>query len=121
MSYTPAYCPCGKVLHTKHCLAKLFNCSPRAVVRMAAQGRWRSTRVSVGAVGVGEYRFTNEMIAEIVQDGESALNKPSANEPAPREQKAPKLEAARRTRQPPPPPNPVSNVRPLVAKRRRSA
>ena len=116
MSTVPIYCPCGKALHTKHCLAELFGCGPRAVVRMAAQGRWPSTRVSVSAAP-GQYCFTNEMIAQIISDGERWPQKQTANAPKPLAAKAVKTQApARRTRQPQPAPNLGSNVRPLVAK-----
>ncbi|MEU7831299.1 hypothetical protein [Nonomuraea sp. NPDC049129] len=115
MSATPAYCPCGKTLHTKHCLAELFNCKPRAVVRMAASGRWGSTRVTVGKKGTGEYRWTDEMIAEIVSEGEQ---RPAARETAnePKRQAVKPQPVPRRTRQPQPAPISGSNVRPLVAK-----
>jgi hypothetical protein len=117
---TTTYCPCGEPLHTKHCLAALFKCKPRAVVRMAKSGRWPSTRLPVGATGAGEYRFTNEMIAQIISDGEQWPEK-TANESAPQQTKAVKAPqpTPRRTRQPQPAPNPGSNVRPLVAKGRR--
>lgn len=116
MSAVPTYCPCGKALHTKHCLADLFGCGPRAVVRMAAQGRWPSTRVSVSAAP-GQYRFTNEMIAQIISDGERRPEKQSANEQKPATAKGSKAQPTpRRTRQPQPAPIPGSNVRPLVAK-----
>ena len=114
---TTTYCQCGKTLHTKHCLAELFNCNPRAVVRMAASGRWSSTRVAVGTKGAGEYRWTDEMIAEIVSDGERWPEKQTANEPKPTAAKAVKAQPTpRRARQSQPAPIPGSNVRPLVAK-----
>lgn len=120
MSAVPTYCLCGEMLHTKRCLAKLFGCKERAVVRMAAQRRWPSTRVPVGTTGAGEYRFTNEMIHKIVSDGERWPEQ-AANEPTPQRAKADKAPqpTSRRTRQPQPAPIPGSNVRPLVAKGRR--
>lgn len=120
MSAVTVYCPCGKTLHTTHCLAALFDCTPRAVRSMAAQNRWPSTRVPVGSSGVGEYRFTNEMIAEIISYGErwpeTATSMPNPAQAKP--DKAPQP-TPRRTRQPQPEPVLGSNVRPLVAKERR--
>ena len=113
------YCPCGETLHTKHCLAALFKCQPRAVRRMAALGRWPSTRIPVGAGGAGEYRFTDAMIAEIIAQGERR----PANEPAeqPKQAKA-APQPQQRHRRTPAPVAPSGNVRPLVAKQpRRSA
>lgn len=117
MSSSPIYCPCGQSLHTKHCLASLFKCTARAVVRLAAQGRWPSTRLAVkGAKNAGEYRFTDAMIAQIISDGER-WPETAANEPKRQAPKAAKQQPAqRRTRQPQPAPIPGSNVRPLVAK-----
>lgn len=120
MSTPRIYCLCGATLHTKHCLAKLFNCEPRSVTRMAALGRWPSIKVEVGTKGAGEYRWTNEMVAEIVHAGE---RQPEA-QPAAREPQRQTVQAyqpkPRRTRQPAPIAG--SNVRPLVAKQpRRSA
>ena len=118
MSAVPIYCLCGETLHTKHCLAALFKCKPRAVVRMAASGRWSSTRVAVGTKGAGEYRWTDEMIAEIVSEGEQRAAHATSNEPKRQAAKAvkPPQSTPRRTRQPQPAPIPGSNVRPLVAK-----
>lgn len=118
-SGSPVYCQCGKVLHTKHCLAKLFQCSPRAAQRMAAIGRWRSTRVPVGAGGAGEYRWTNEMIAEIITSGERQPEQASEQPNAPAVPSAQPKQ--RRVRQQKPAPIPNSNVRPLVAKQPRRA
>lgn len=115
------YCPCGQTLHTKHCLAALFNCQPRAVRRMAALGRWPSTRIPVGAGGAGEYRFTDQMIAEIIAQGERRAEEPAEQVKQPK----PAPQPQQRLRRTPAPqvPKPGGNVRPLVAKQspRRSA
>lgn len=111
---TATYCQCGKMLHTKHCLAELFNCKPRAVVRMAAKGLWPSTRA------LREYRFTDEMIAAIIAlPARWPKDTPSTpNQASPQRAKAvkPPQSTPRRTRQPQPAPISGSNVRPLVAK-----
>lgn len=121
MSAVPVYCQCGKKLHTKHCLAELFGCEPRAVVRMAALGRWRSTRVPVLAGGrSAPYLFTDEMIAEIIRDGEQQARETLAAQKPQQKPMQTHQPKPRRTRQPAPIAG--SNVRPLVAKQpRRSA
>lgn len=113
MTAGPVYCACGKPLHTKRCLARLFGCKPRAVVRMAAKGLWPSTRI------LQEYRFTDDMIKAIIAlDEQWPKDQPAtANEPARRAKAVkPPQPAPRRTRQQQPAPISGSNVRPLIAK-----
>ncbi|WP_157253105.1 hypothetical protein [Nonomuraea typhae] len=107
------YCPCQKRLHTKHCLSALFGCDPRAVVRMAWLGRWPSIKSPVGDKG---YRFTDAMVAEIVEMGEKrpeASAKPEVRQRRPEVVPTPKPRVGRdRLR----PVGAASLVAPLVAK-----
>jgi hypothetical protein len=115
---SPVYCRCGERLHTTHCLAALFKCQPRSIRRMAALGRWPSTRIPVGK-GAGEYRFTDQMIAQIITQGERWPNDPAdkPKQPKPAQQAQPQ-QRLRRTPSPVPPAT-GGTVRPLAAKPRR--
>ena len=103
-------------LHTTRDLAERYGRKPRAIARMASLGRWPSRQV------LGEYLFTDEMVAWIDSQHErwpenKPAEQPKQDKPQSRKPRAPRTRDAN-------PPAPASNVRPLVAKQpqsRRSA
>ncbi|MFI7125905.1 helix-turn-helix domain-containing protein [Nonomuraea sp. NPDC050153] len=100
-------------LYTTGDLADRYNCTPRAVARMARLGRWPSRKV------LREYRFTDEMVQWIDQQHERWPENEPAHAPAPQQPKPQPVKQTRQRRTPQPPPLTAgNNVRRLVAKER---
>jgi hypothetical protein len=101
-----------ETLYTTSDLAKRYDCTARAVARMARLGRWPSQMV------LGKYRFTTAMVQWIdTQHEQWPQNEPA---PAPQQPKPQPVKQTRQRRTPQPPPVRAAiegnNVRRLVAK-----